>query len=301
MWGYYTHTRQLIEQRLAANGFPERSFSDLFPLWVGTRELILNGRDPYSPEITGEIQRGYYGRPIDHTRTSDPIDEQRFAYPLFVVFLLAPTINLPFIVVKWLFTAILFMSAAWGVLLWIRVIGLKAGPDKILACILLTLATIPYAQGIQLQQLSVLVAFLLAAAGYALATEQFAVAGLLMATATIKPQLSIYLIGCVLLWSLWEWRSRKWVAISFFTVLMALVLASEALLPRWHLQFVAGIEPYLRYTQATTGMHELFGPVGGTAFLLLIATINRIGISCTVFKGTAIQTLLSVASILLPR
>jgi hypothetical protein len=68
---------------------------------------------------------------------------------------------------------------------------LKAGRDKILACILLTFATIPYAQGIQLQQLSVLVAFLLAAAGYALATEKFTDAGLLVATATIKPQLSI--------------------------------------------------------------------------------------------------------------
>src|SRR5260370_1329750 len=83
-----------------------------------------------------------------------------------------------------------------------------------------SLAPIPYAQGIQLQQLSVLVAFFLAAAGYALAKEKFAIAGLLMATATIKPQLSIYFIGCVLLWSAWEWKSRKWVAVSFFAVLV---------------------------------------------------------------------------------
>jgi hypothetical protein len=111
MWGYYAHTRRLIAQRLDTSGFPERNFSDLFPRWLGTRELLLNGRDPYSPEITREIQRGYYGRPIDNTRSSDPIDEQRFAYPLFVVFLLAPTITLPFTVVKWLFTAILAVLA----------------------------------------------------------------------------------------------------------------------------------------------------------------------------------------------
>ena len=111
MWGYYAHTRQLIEQRLDAIGFPERNFSDLFPRWLGTRELLLHGRDPYSAEITREIQQGYYGRPIDPTRTSDPIDEQRFAYPLCVVFLLAPTVTLPFIVVKWLFTAILAVLA----------------------------------------------------------------------------------------------------------------------------------------------------------------------------------------------
>jgi hypothetical protein len=273
MWGYYAHTRQLIEQRLADSGFPEGNFSDLFPRWLGTRELLLNGCDPYSPEITKEIQRGYYGRPIDKNRATDPIDEQRFAYPLFVVFLLAPTISLPFTVVKPLFTLILSASAVLTVLLWIQVMGLKAGRGNIFACILLTLATIPYAEGIQLQQLSVLVAFLLAAAVHALAKERFIVAGLLLAIATIKPQLSICLIGCVLLWSVWRWRSRKWVTISFFTVLIVFILASEVLLPRWPLQFLAGIRPYLRYTQATTSIHELFGRVGGTIVLLFLAAM----------------------------
>jgi hypothetical protein len=277
MWGYYAHTLQLVQQRLAAGGFPERNFSDLFPCWLGTRELLLNGRDPYSPEITGEIQRGYYGRPIDSSRATDPIDEQRFAYPLFVVFLLAPTISLPFTVVKSLFTLILSASAVWTVLFWIQVMGLKAGRAKIFACILLTLATIPYVEGIQLQQLSVLVAFLLAAAAYALATERFIVAGLLLGIATIKPQLSICFIGCVLLWSVWQWASRKWVAISFLMVLIVFMLASEVLLPRWPFQFLASIPPYLRYTRATTGIRELFGPVGGTIALLFFGAMVAFG------------------------
>ncbi len=271
MWGYFAHSRQLMEQRLTASGFPERNISDLFPRWLGTRELLLNGRDPYSPEITREIQRGYYGRPIDSSRATDPIDEQRFAYPLFVVFLLAPTISLPFTVVKSLFTLILSTSAVWTVLLWIQAMGLKAGRGKIFSCILLALATIPYAEGIQLQQLSVLVAFLLAAAVCALATEKFIVAGSLLAVATIKPQLSIWFIGCVLLWSVWRWKSRKRVAISFLAVLIVSILASEALLPRWPFQFLAGILPYLRYTRATTSIRELFGSVGGAIVLLFLA------------------------------
>jgi len=96
---------------------------------------------------------------------------------------------------------------------------------------------------------------------------------LLLAIATIKPQLSICFIGCVLLWSVWRWRSRKWVAISFLTVLIVFILASEVLLPRWPFQFLAGIRPYLRYTQATTSIHELFGPVGGTIVLLFLAAM----------------------------
>jgi hypothetical protein len=276
MWGYYSHSRQLIGQRLTACGFPERNFSDLFPRWLGTRELLLNGRDPYSPEITREIERGYYGRPIDIRRATDPIDEQRFAYPLFVVFLLAPTITQPFSVVKVLFTVILFAAAVWTVLLWIQVIGLKAGRNQIFLCILLTLATIPYAQGIQLQQLSVLVAFFLAATVYALATEKFIVAGISLAIATIKPQLCVYLIVCLLLWSVRRWRSRKSVAISFFTLLAGFIVASELLLPGWPAEFFAGIRPYLRYTQATTSIHALFGALGGRIVLFFLAIVTAL-------------------------
>lgn len=269
-----------MKQRLDTIGFPERNFSDLFPRWLGARELLLHGRNPYSQEITREIQRGYYGRPIDSSLASDPVDEQRFAYPLFVVFLLAPTVNMPFTVAKTLFTLILSASAVWTVVLWIQIMGLKTGRDKIFICILLTLATIPYAQGIQLQQLSVLVAFFLAAAVFALATERFIVAGCLLAIATIKPQLSIGLVGCVLLWSLWQWKSRKWVAISFSTALIVLILASEVLLPGWPYQFLAGIQPYLRYTQATTSIQELLGPVGGTIVLLFLASIMVLAVWC---------------------
>lgn len=109
MWGYYGHTRHVIEQQLTESGFPERNFSDLFPRWLGTRELLLHGRDPYSPEITGEIQQGYYGRTT----------------------------------VKWLFTAILLASAVWTVLLWIQALGVRAGRSEVIAYIFVALATLP--------------------------------------------------------------------------------------------------------------------------------------------------------------
>ena len=273
MWVYYAHGRQLMEQRLTASGFPARNFSDLFPCWLGARELLLHGRDPYSPEITKEIQGGYYGRPIDSSRATDPIDEQRFVYPLFVVFLLAPTVTLPFTLVQSLFTALLFAATVCTVLLWIRVLGLKIGRGKLFAWIVLTLASIPFAEGIQLQQPGVLVAFFMAAAVYALAKEKFVVAGTLLAAAIMKPQLSAFLIGWVLLWTAVQWRTRKKVVIGFFSALAVLVVASEILLPRWPFEFVSNIAPYLRYTHATTGIHELLGSVGGTMVLLLLAGV----------------------------
>ena len=56
-------TQQIADA--AAQGTPRGNLSDLYPRWLGARELLLRGRNPYSPEMTREIQRGYYGRPLD--------------------------------------------------------------------------------------------------------------------------------------------------------------------------------------------------------------------------------------------
>src|ERR1051326_5448171 len=90
----------------AALGIPRGNLSDLYPRWLGARELLLRGRNPYSAEITREIQQGYYGRALDPARAEDPKDQQGFAYPAYVVFLLAPASGLPFeevqIAFRWL-------------------------------------------------------------------------------------------------------------------------------------------------------------------------------------------------------
>ena len=38
---------------------PRGNLSDLYPRWLGARELLLRHRDPYSAEVTREIQSGY--------------------------------------------------------------------------------------------------------------------------------------------------------------------------------------------------------------------------------------------------
>ncbi|MGO9638991.1 MAG: hypothetical protein ACLPSO_13775, partial [Terracidiphilus sp.] len=73
MWTYAN--RVLIPYQIsnaAAYGLPRGNLSDLYPRWLGARELLLHGRDPYSAEISREIQTGYYGRPLDPSRPNDP-------------------------------------------------------------------------------------------------------------------------------------------------------------------------------------------------------------------------------------
>ena len=86
------------EKEAAEREQPRGNLSDLYPRWLGSRELLLRGRDPYSREVTLEIQEGYWGRQLDPARPNDPKDQQGFAYPVYVVFLLAPTVHLDFAV-----------------------------------------------------------------------------------------------------------------------------------------------------------------------------------------------------------
>src|SRR5216683_5105710 len=127
MWFY---VRRVLVPRQVTEGArlerPRGNLSDLYPRWLGARELLLHGRDPYSPEITREIQRGYYGRPLDPSRPDDPRDEEGFAYPVYVVFCLAPTIGLPFTIVQKAFYWALLLLTCATTLIWLRVLRRSA-------------------------------------------------------------------------------------------------------------------------------------------------------------------------------
>src|SRR5271168_2458452 len=113
MWTYANRVMVAHQVRdAAAHDRPRGNLSDLYPRWVGAKELLLHGRDPYSTDVSREIQAGYYGRPLDPSRPGDPKDEQGFAYPVYVVFLLAPTIGLPFVIVQKVFFWILLILTA---------------------------------------------------------------------------------------------------------------------------------------------------------------------------------------------
>src|ERR1700678_1115872 len=85
-WGEY---RNEIRDQIRSQ------MGDLYPRWLGTQELLLRGRNPYGPEVSHEIQKAFYGHAVsqDYSQPGRKVDEQRFAYPLYVVFLLAPTVH----------------------------------------------------------------------------------------------------------------------------------------------------------------------------------------------------------------
>src|ERR1700691_3865568 len=97
MWFYVD--RILVGYQVAdaaARDRPRGNLSDLYPRWLGARELLLHQRNPYGDDITIEIQTGYYGRALDPARPNDPKDQQGVAYAVYVVVLLAPFVGFPF-------------------------------------------------------------------------------------------------------------------------------------------------------------------------------------------------------------
>jgi len=261
----------------AAHGRPRGNLSDLYLHWVGARELLLNGRNPYGPDVTREIQQGYYGRPLDPARPGDPKD-QRFAYPVYDVFCLAPVIHLPFEMVrKGFFWALLCLTVAtiplwlwvlrWSVPLWVQA-----------SLVVFTIGSLPVVQGLKLQQMTLLVAALVAIGLALLASDRPIAAGIALALATIKPQLVWLLLFWLMIWTLADWRRRYRWAASFLFTMATLCAASEWYLPHWIPRFLQAVREYPSYTDAVSTLDKLVpAPWGWVPRVLAVAATVHIG------------------------
>ncbi len=261
----------------ARAGRPRGNLSDLYPRWLGARELLLDRRDPYSLEVTREIQAGYYGRPLDSNRPNDPKDQQGFAYPVYVAFLLAPTIWFPFSAVQVTFRALLFLMIAGSVLLWLMALRWRLSLTGKLITIVLVLGSFPAVQAIKLQQLSALVCVLLAACAALVGHRRLGSAGVLLAIATIKPQLALPFAGWLTVWAIGDWRSRQRFVWSFVATVGILIIAGEILLAGWIGRFRSAAAAYFQYTGGKSlldlALTPAWGQVGAVVLMTVIACV----------------------------
>jgi hypothetical protein len=230
-----------------AGGRPIGNNSDLYPYWLGTRELLLHGRDPYGSDVTREIQAGFYGRPLDPQKPSDPKDQEAFAYPLYVIFMLAPTVASPFRVVAGTFRWLLLCAIACSVPLWMYAIGFRPRRLLVVSGMVLAVGSFPAVQEFYMQNLTALVLLFLAAAAAATVRGWLLPSGFLLALSTIKPQLSGLFIFFFLLWSTAQWAKRQGLFWSFLVSLAALVIAAESVSYGWIGRFLTLVRAYLIY------------------------------------------------------
>jgi hypothetical protein len=124
-------------------------------------------------------------------------------------------------------------------------------------CVVLTLGTFPAVQGIKLQQLSLLVAALLAASVACVASGFLFCGGALLALATIKPQLAWPLVAWLLVWAMSDWGRRRRLVFGLGLVMALLLAGAEVILPGWWRMFAEAIAQYHRYTQNQSVLDQL--------------------------------------------
>ena len=221
--------------------------SDLYPRWLGAREMLLHGRDPYGAGVTREIQTGFYGRPLDPQNPSDPTARESFVYPLYVVFLLAPTVTWSFHTVAEVVRWLLLASIACSVPLWMVALKIRPRWPLMIAATLLALGSYPAVEEYFQQNLTALVIFFLAAAAAAASRNWLTLSGFLLALATVKPDTTGLVILWFLLWVTGNWKQRNRLFWSFTVTMAALLISTEAMSPGWISRFAAAVREYPAY------------------------------------------------------
>ena len=223
--------------------------NDFYQVWLSAQELFHQKRDPYSEEMTRDIQVGLYGRPLDPNRPGDPIDRRVFPYPAFVDLLFWPASEIPFPIVRVVVTCILAVLTGATMLLWLSALKWDLDWKWRLTAVLLTLCSYSALEGLFAGQLGLLVAFLLAASLLALQRGRFFLAGIVLALTTIKPQVTVLAILFLLLWALESWRTRRGLVLGFFVTLALLVGTSLFVLPHWISSWIHTVLAYRHYTR----------------------------------------------------
>jgi hypothetical protein len=267
-WTFHADTHDMIVQ-----------MGDLYAPWVGTHELLFHRRNPYSPEVSHEIQMVFYGRIINQTYETPGaalVNEQRFAYPIYVVFLMAPATFVDFAEVQRWAPLVLALLTALNLLLCLQILHWRLHWQAATALVLFALSSPQIVQGLRLQQLAVVVGFLLTAAAWCVARNHLYAAGVFLALSSIKPQMALLPLCWFAVWTLGDW-AKRWRLVAGFTATLALLmLAGEILLPGWLGYFLAGLAAYRKYFPTSSllrmGLGDTLGEIlGGLIVIALLA------------------------------
>jgi hypothetical protein len=290
-------------------GTMKAALGDLYSPWFGTRALLVEGKNPYGPEVTHDIQMAFYGHDVvqAHPPGVRAIDEQRFAYPVYVVFLLAPVARVGFERVQEAAPLILAFLVAISVGLWMRALRWRVPVILRSAIALFVLASPQIAQGLRLRQLGPIVGCLLALSSFLVVRNHLMPAGVMLAVCTIKPQMVVLPLAWFLLWAMGDLRKRWQLPTGFGVAVILLVAAGELALPGWPRDFLAGLAAYRKYGPVTSLLQLPLGESAGMvvaalsiAGLLAWGWVHRKDAADSAEFGIVLSAFLLGASLVLP-
>lgn len=210
---------------------------DFHIYWVAGR-AIENGISPYGDEVALESQIGVLDRPA---RPDE--DQMGFAYPIYALLPVFPTIRLPF---DW-------AQAAWFSfnLLGLSLVMILSFPKAPLRALLLASAFYPLTFALILGNMNIPVAAILIL-GIRLISMQKdhrrstqVILGILLAWATIKPQFGVFFLAFIAFYALRE--KLKPLMVSFVISMLVFLAASTIIWPAWLTEWIGRMRAYTGY------------------------------------------------------
>lgn len=249
------------------------SKADLVQIWVGVRTTLAGG-DPYSEQVTREIQQIYYGHPIPY---SDPSPSHRFIYPVYTAFVLAPLALLTWNEARLLYLLVMPLVTVISVPLWLRVLNIHTNRRRVSLLAFLTIVSWPVMWSLRECQPTLIVAMLVVTGSFLFVRGQDTAAGLILALATIKPQLVGPLMAWLLLWAILQ---RRWLFIlSFCGGVFGLLAGAEWRVPGWIQHWRGAVTSmYFHDTYTRPLFVTLFGARAGAALMTVIAIAGVIAL-----------------------
>ncbi len=219
---------------------PHPGANDFYIPWRAVRALVVEGRNPYSPEVTRDIQQVLFGGP------RPPGTHQfAFAYPLTVLPLLTPLAPLPYDWAEAIWLTVLLGALLSGFFLALRAIDWTPRPLALAGLALWTIMFYPAARALIEGQLAAIVFFLVTLSVFLLRRGHMAWAGVALAAATIKPQMVIFFVPALLLWGM---AQKHWVLLrSFGLTLLGMIVFPLLWLPNWPGEFAHAVTEYAGY------------------------------------------------------
>ena len=225
--------------------------NDFFVRWLGGREYLLHGTNPFDRSVAEKAQTEMFGRVVG----PEIKDQAYFAYPLYTLYFFWPLSLIPYPWARAIWMTLLQLMLLGITLLSIRLSGWH--PPRWLFVVTLLWGILFYngARAIILGQFSILVGLALFLALWAIEFRRDGWAGFFLALTTIKPQMVFMVVVFLLLWAL---ARRRWRIISSFVVsLLLLITSSMLLIPTWPLDFVHNAIAYTDYVAFGTPLENL--------------------------------------------
>jgi hypothetical protein len=273
---------------------------DFHTPWLGLQHMLQDGMNPYGDEVTLAIQQQRYGRPAHVDE-----DQLAFAYPLHLVALMGPLALLPLPVAQAVWFSLLEASLLAFVLVAPWAVGWRPPAWLLGLTAFFTLGLYPNVWAVILGQVSLVVAALVALAWWSLRARRWRLAGVCLALATVKPQMTFLLVPAVLAWAIY---TRRWRLVISFAVSMSLLLALPAAwLPNWPWEWVRAVYRYTGYTVFDPPLQMITGsgwPGWLMAVLLLAWTVyvwRRAPESDAIALGWAPAMIVAVSALIAPR